>query len=80
MELARLTASDPWSGLPDPSLHPRHVPELELDDPSQGIVAAEVALAIARKAEQAALKADPRIRNSEGAEFDSGHYHIIFAQ
>jgi len=78
VELARLTAADPWSGLPDPALHPRHIPELDLDDPAQGIVAAEVALAIARKAEQAALKSDPRIRNSEGAEFDSGRYHIIF--
>src|SRR6202167_1741306 len=53
-EVARLTAEDPWSGLPDASLHPRGVPDLELDDPAQGIVAAEVALAIARKAEQAA--------------------------
>jgi PmbA protein len=32
VELARLTAADPWSGLPDPSLHPQHLPELELAD------------------------------------------------
>src|SRR5271169_6047988 len=32
VELARLTAADPWSGLPDPALHPRHIPELDLDD------------------------------------------------
>jgi len=78
VKLAKLTAADPWSGLPDAALHPLVMPELELDDPAQGIVDADRALALARTAEQAALKADPRIRNSEGAEFDSGRYHIIF--
>src|SRR6266849_3535125 len=28
VELARLTAPDPWSGLPDQSAHPRTLPEL----------------------------------------------------
>ncbi|HUY27611.1 MAG TPA: TldD/PmbA family protein [Candidatus Binataceae bacterium] len=77
--LARLTAADPWAGLPDPALHPAHVPDLDLADRAQGIVDADTALKIARTAEQAALKADPRIKNSEGAEFDSGRYQIMFA-
>src|ERR1700688_3669490 len=34
VRLARLTAPDQWSGLPDPALHPRTVPELELSDPT----------------------------------------------
>jgi len=76
--LAKLTAADPWSGLPDPALHQGVVRELELNDPVQGILDADRALAMARKAEDAALKSDPRIRNSEGAEFDSGRYSIIF--
>jgi PmbA protein len=77
--LARLTASDPWSGLPDPSLHPRQLPELELTDPSHGIIEADTALKLAREGEQAALGLDRRIRNSEGAEFASGTYHVMFA-
>jgi PmbA protein len=79
VEMARLTAADPWSGLPDASLHPRHLVELELADTDHQIVEAERALAIARTAERAALKLDSRIKNSEGAEFDSGHYRVLFA-
>src|ERR1039458_7080012 len=32
VDLARLTAPDPWSGLPEASLHPKSFPELELED------------------------------------------------
>jgi len=77
--LARLTASDPWSGLPDPALHPRTLAELELSDPKHGIIEADQALSLARAAEGAALKLDSRIKNSEGAEFDSGTYRVLFA-
>ena len=77
--LARLTAADPSAGLPDAALHPKSFPELELADNDQGIVDADTALAIARRAERAALSADARIKNSEGAEFDSGRYYIMFA-
>jgi PmbA protein len=77
--MARLTAADPWSGLPDPGLHPQDLPDLALEDPARGIVRADEALAIARMAERVALAADPRIQNSEGAEFSSGLYQIMFA-
>ena len=77
--LARLTASDPNAGLPEASLHPLTLPNLDLADDDRGIVDADAALAIARKAEHAATSADPRIKNSEGAEFDSGRYYIMFA-
>ncbi len=77
--MARLAAADPAAGLPDPALHPKRLPELELADSARGIVGADEALALARTAERAALGADPRIRNSEGAEFDSGRYEIFFA-
>ncbi len=79
VRLARLTAPDRWSGLPDPTLHPRLLPELELSDPTSGIIEADRALKIAGEAERAALGADPRIKNSEGAEFDSGRHRVIFA-
>ena len=79
VRLARLTAPDKFSGLPDPALHPKSFPDLQLADPDSGIIDADHALAIARTAERAALGADPRIKNSEGAEFDSGHYRVVFA-
>ena len=79
VELARLSAADPWAGLPDPSMHPKSLPELSLADPDSGIVTADRALEIARSAENAALKFDPRMKNSEGAEFSSGRGQILFA-
>jgi len=79
VEMARLTAEDPWAGLPDAALHPQNLKELELADPEFGIIDAGTALEIARKGERAALGADARIRNSEGAEFDSGTYRVLFA-
>jgi PmbA protein len=78
-ELARLTAPDPFSGLPAPELQAKSQPELELEDREHGIIEADRALELARRAEDAALKFDPRIKNSEGAEFDSGAYRVLFA-
>src|SRR6266436_8261832 len=51
VELARLTAADSFSGLPDPLLHPKHLPDLELADPNHGIVSADEALKFAHTAE-----------------------------
>ena len=34
-ELARLTAPDPFAGLPDPGLHPQTLPDLDLADPDR---------------------------------------------
>jgi PmbA protein len=77
--MARLTAPDPFSGLPEPIRQARDWPDLELTDSQRGIVGADEALALARTAEKAALGADPRIRNSEGGEFHSGLYSVLFA-
>ena len=62
VDLAKLTAPDPWSGLPDESLHPKSFPELELEDHEHRIIEATKALEIARTAEKAALDSDPRIK------------------
>ncbi|HYA34040.1 MAG TPA: TldD/PmbA family protein [Candidatus Binataceae bacterium] len=78
VELARLTAPDPWSGLPDPALQATSYPDLHLNAPD-GIIDTSTALDLARRAEKAALGFDPRIKNSEGAEFDSGVYRVVFA-
>jgi PmbA protein len=77
--MARLTAPDPFSGLPEPNRQARDFPDLELTDSERGIVGADEALNLARTAEKAALGADPRIRNSEGGEFHSGLYYVLFA-
>jgi PmbA protein len=78
VELARLTAPDSYAGLPDPQLHPRSLPDLDLADREHGIIPADQALKMAREAEAVALKYDPRIKNSEGSGFDSGLYELIF--
>ncbi|MBV8055915.1 MAG: TldD/PmbA family protein [Deltaproteobacteria bacterium] len=77
--MARLTAPDPFSGLPEPKRQAQDMPDLELTDSEHGILAADEALRLARTAEKAALGADPRIRNSEGGEFQSGLYSVLFA-
>jgi PmbA protein len=77
--MARLTAPDPFSGLPESQRQAHNPPDLELTDSERGIVGADEALGLARTAERAALEADPRIRNSEGGEFHSGLYSVLFA-
>jgi PmbA protein len=67
--LARLTAPDPVAGLPDPGDLATTVPDLALEDPEGHGLTPEEKIAIARRAEAAALDCDPRITNSEGAEF-----------
>ena len=39
--MARLTAPDPWSGLPEPELHAKDLPDLGLTDSERGIVGAD---------------------------------------
>lgn len=77
--LARVTAADPFSGLPDGAELARTVPELSLYDPAIGDVTAEQAVEWCRAGEAAALEADPRITNSEGAEFDAGSHLVVYA-
>jgi PmbA protein len=71
LELAELAQEDPFAGPADPSLlgDPKTAPDLELYDPKGGRLAAAEALALAKRGEDAARSADPRITNSEGATF-----------
>lgn len=66
--LARLTAGDPLAGLPDPGELATAIPDLDLHDPDGHTLALEEKLSLAKRAETAALEADPRVTNSEGAE------------
>ena len=77
--LARVTMPDPFSGLPEHTEIATDAPDLDLYDPAAEVPAAERALAYARTAESAALEADPRLTNSEGAEFSQDATTIAYA-
>ena len=67
--LAKITAEDPCAGLPDPGELVACVPDLDLEDASDGAPTPEEKIEIARTCEAAALESDPRVTNSEGAEY-----------
>ncbi len=69
--MARVTSEDPASGLPDPALLGRHEGELGLYSADVGELSTDTRIDYARRAEEAALSADPRIKNSEGAWFEA---------
>ena len=79
IELADITTEDPHAGLPEPA-------ELGSIAGDLGLYCGDVAdldtaakIDLARRAEDAALAADPRIANSEGASFDSNVGRHVFA-
>ncbi|MBI3457668.1 MAG: TldD/PmbA family protein [Candidatus Rokubacteria bacterium] len=67
--LARVTQRDEHSGLPAPEALARDVPDLDLWDREGHTLPVEARVEWARRAEAAAMEADPRILNSEGSEF-----------
>jgi len=67
--LAKITAEDPCAGLPDPGELVACVPDLDLEDASDGAPTPEEKIEIARTCEAAALESDPRVTNSEGATY-----------
>lgn len=67
--LARVTAEDPHAGLPEPGELIEAVPDLQLEDTTSADPAPEAKIDLARQAEAAALASDPRMTNSEGAEY-----------
>jgi PmbA protein len=77
--LARVTAPDPFGGLPEPEELAASQPDLRLYDDAVRQVSAEQAAEWCRAGEAAALETDPRIHNSEGAEFDGGSHHVLYA-
>jgi PmbA protein len=75
--LAGAVVEDPVSGLPSADLMARALPDLDLYDPTK--LDTESQIALARRAEEAALAADPRITNSEGADFSSYAGRVVLA-
>lgn len=71
LAMARATSEDPASGLPEPALLGRYEGDLKLYSADVAELSTDARIRMARRAEEAALTADPRIRNSEGAWFEA---------
>jgi PmbA protein len=69
--MARATSEDTASGLAEAGLLGRHAGDLALYSGDVGAMSTDERIGFARRAEQAALDTDPRIRNSEGAWFEA---------
>jgi PmbA protein len=79
VSLARITSPDEFAGLPDAAELAGRVPDLGLDDPAGHDLAPEDKIELARRCERAALDVDPRITNSEGADFSNGRGRYAYA-
>lgn len=75
--LAKAVAEDETSGLPEPTALASDVPDLDLYDSTAMPV--EEAIDVAQRAERAAMDADPRVTNSEGAECGSAYGAVVLA-
>ena len=75
--LAKAVVEDETSGLPELEQMTVDIPDMDMKDNRQLTVDEEIELA--KRAEQAALTADPRITNSEGAECSAGYGSIVLA-
>src|SRR6266550_6521643 len=79
LELAKITSEDPFGGIPEPSQLGSLSGDLDLYSPDVYSLPGEERIAYARRAEKAALDADPRIKNSEGGSFDAATGHKVLA-
>jgi len=75
--IARYTAQDPAAGLPDAQDLARDWPDLDLHHPWD--IQTEDAVALALRAERAAMRVSPMIRNSDGASVDTHEGHFVLA-
>lgn len=75
--LARAVVEDPHAGLPDAGRLTREIPDLDLHDPT--VLSMEQMIDRAVRAERAALAVDPRLKNSEGADFGFFSGRTVFA-
>jgi PmbA protein len=79
IELAEITSEDPHAGLPDPDEFGALSEDLHLYSPDVAALDTAVKIDAAKRCEAAALDADPRISNSEGASFDNYVGNHVFA-
>ena len=79
LDLAKITTEDPFAGLPEASQLGKIDIDLQLYSDSVPELPADRKIEWAKKAEAAALSADPRIANSEGGSCDSHVGTSVFA-
>jgi PmbA protein len=77
LALAKITSADPFAGLPEQDAFGQLPGDLALHFDDVYALSGEERIALARRAEAAALEADPRIQNSDGGSFDAGTGHKI---
>ncbi len=77
--MAKVTAQDPHGGLPEIGELAQELPDLDLNDESARGVSVDERIQMALDAENSALAYDPRITNSEGAEFSNQFGRVIYA-
>ena len=73
--LAKAVVEDPVSGLPEADQMAREQPDLDLYDGTK--LDTDRQIELAKRAESAAMSADERITNSEGADFDSSSGRVV---
>lgn len=77
--LAQVTSIDPFAGLPDPGEFGQLAGDLRLFSDDVYSLPTEERIALARRAEAAAMATDTRLVNSDGASFDAATGRRIFA-
>jgi PmbA protein len=79
IDLARVTSQDPFAGLPEASAMGRLDGELYLYYDDVYSLPTAQRIEYARRAEAAALAADPRLKKSDGGSFDAATGHKVMA-
>ena len=79
ISLAKITSEDPNAGIPEQSQLGSIAGDLDLYSSDVYSLPGEERIAYARRAEKAALDADPRIKNSDGGSFDAATGHKVLA-
>lgn len=79
LALAKVTSEDPTGGLPAPAEQGQISTDLDLYYEDVYALPTEGRIDYARRAEQAAMSADPRIKNSEGGSFDAATGRKVLA-
>jgi PmbA protein len=79
LELAKITSEDPYAGIPDAGKLGALSGDLHLYHEDVYSLPGAERIDYARRAEKAALDADPRIKNSEGGSFDAASGRKVLA-
>src|SRR5579864_7569720 len=79
LALGKITSEDPFAGIPEASQLGSIPGDLDLYHEDVYSLPGPERIAYARRAEEAALNFDPRIKNSDGGSFDAATGHKVLA-